>query len=358
VSNYLMIDIGAGTMDIMCQVPEENMHYKAVVQSPVRTVSAAIAATDGDLLVTGAEMGGGLVTEALKTRARMASVVMSATAAATIHHDPDRVKSMGIQIATDQEVNDLKSNPKYTPITLQDIDPVRIRRIVEGFGLPFEFESIAVCAQDHGVAPAGVSHLDFRHDLFKTRLDAQPYPHTLLYTPDNLPGEFNRLKSIARDVSGLPTRKIYVMDSGMAAIAGAAMDASLQDKAVVMVLDIATSHTVGAVLGSGELLGSFEYHTHDITLERLEDLIRDLPEGKLNHKQVLSEGGHGAYLRNAPGFDRVEAIVATGPKRRLLTNSNLPITWGAPWGDNMMTGCVGLLKAVMHKEDGRPLDLF
>lgn len=358
MSNYLMIDIGAGTMDIMCHVPEENMHYKAVVQSPVRTVSAGIAATHGDLLVTGAEMGGGPVTEALKTRARLANVVMSATAAATIHHDLDRVKSMGIQIATDQEVVDLKSNPKYTPITLRDIDPVRIRQIVQGFGLPFEFEAIAICAQDHGIAPAGVSHLDFRHHLFKTELDKQPYPHTLLYMSDNLPGEFNRLKSIARDASDLPTQKIYVMDSGMAAIAGAAMDASLQNKAVVMVLDIATSHTVGAVLGSGELMGSFEYHTHDITLERLEGLIQDLPEGKLNHKKILAEGGHGAYLRNAPGFDSIEAIVATGPKRRLLTHSKLPITWGAPWGDNMMTGCVGLLKAVMHKEGGRSLDLF
>ena len=358
MSNYLMIDIGAGTMDIMCQVPEENMHYKAVVQSPVRTVGAAIAATHGDLLVTGAEMGGGTVTEALKARARKANVVMSSSAATTIHHDPDRVKSMGIQIVTDQEVVDFKRNPKYTPITLQDIDPLRIRQIVEGFGLPFEFEAVAICAQDHGVAPAGISHLDFRHHLFKVELDKQPYPHTLLYLPDSLPGEFNRLKSIARDASGLPTRKVYVMDSGMAAIAGAAMDASLQNKAVVMVLDIATSHTVGAVLGYGELMGSFEYHTHDITLERLEDLIRDLPEGKLNHKRILAEGGHGAYLRNAPGFDSVEAIVATGPKRRLLTHSKLPITWGAPWGDNMMTGCVGLLKAVMHKEDGRPLDLY
>ena len=358
MGNYLMIDIGAGTMDIMCHVPEENMHYKAVVQSPVRTLGAAIAATDGDLLVTGAEMGGGPVTEALKTRARQADVVMSAAAAATIHHNPDRVKAMGIRIVTDQEAEDLTGKPGYTPITLQDIDPARIRKIVESFGLPFEFASIAVCAQDHGTAPAGVSHLDFRHHLFKTRLDERPYPHTLLYTPDSLPDEFTRLKSIARTAAGLPTRKIYVMDSGMAAIAGASMDASAQDKKIVMVLDIATSHTVGAVLRRDELLGSFEYHTHDITLKRLEGLLHDLPDGKLDHQRILAEGGHGAYLRKAPGFDRIEAIVATGPKRRLLAASSLPITWGAPWGDNMMTGCVGLLKAVMHKESGRPLDRF
>ena len=358
MKNHLMIDIGAGTMDIMCHVPEEDMHYKAVVQSPVRTLGAAIAATPGNLLVTGAEMGGGPVTEALKVRARQASVVMSASAGATLHHDPDRVKAMGIQIVDDEQARDMQGHPDYTTVVLQDIDPARIRQIVTAFGLPFEFESIAVCAQDHGVAPAGVSHLDFRHQLFKSRLDAHPYPHSLIYTPERLPQEFNRLKAIATSAAGLPTRQVYVMDSGMAAIAGAAMDAALMDKEVFMVLDIATSHTVGAVLGDGELLGSFEYHTHDITLNRLEQLMQDLANGKLDHRRILSEGGHGAYLRRAPGFDHLEAIVATGPKRRLLSASALPITWGAPWGDNMMTGCVGLLRAVMHAGGKGPLELF
>jgi len=358
VGNYLMIDIGAGTMDIMCYVPNENMHYKAVVRSPVRTFGAKIAATNGNLVVTGSEMGGGPVTEALKARARQAHVVMSASAAATIHHQPDRVAAMGIRIVTDPEADDLQGDPGFTSITLQDLDPGRIQQIVDSFGLPFEFEAVAVCAQDHGVAPTGISHLDFRHQLFKTRLDAQPRPHALLYTADTLPGEFNRLSAIARSAAALPTRQVYVMDSGMAAIAGAAMDASAAGKEIVMVLDIATSHTVGAVLGINELLGSFEYHTHDITLERLERLLHDLPDGKLDHQRILAEGGHGAYLRQAPGFDRIEAIVATGPKRRLLAESTMDITWGAPWGDNMMTGCVGLLRAVMHKEGNRSLGIF
>jgi uncharacterized protein (DUF1786 family) len=353
MSNYLMIDIGAGTMDIMCYVPDENMHYKAVVRSPVRTLGAAIAATNGNLLVTGCEMGGGPVTEALKTRARQADVVMSASAAATIHHQPDNVAAMGIRIVTDLQAEDLQGAPGFTSVTLQDIDPARIRHIVRSFGLPFEFDVVAVCAQDHGMAPAGISHLEFRHQLFKARLDQEPYPHTLLYSPDILPEEFNRLKSVAKTAAALPTQRVYVMDSGMAAIAGAAMDASLRDKTIAMVLDIATSHTVGAVLGNGALLGSFEYHTHDITRKRLEQLLHDLADGKLTHERILAEGGHGAYMRKAPGFDRIEAIVATGPKRRLLAESTLPITWGAPWGDNMMTGCVGLLRAVMHKEGNR-----
>lgn len=350
MKNLLAVDIGAGTMDVLCYVPEENMHYKAVVKSPVRTMAASIKATAGDLLVSGVEMGGGPVTAALMDRAKNAEVKISASAAATLHHDPARVAAMGIHLVSDEEIHAMKQRSGYNRIELQDIDPRRIQQIVEGVGLPFEFEAVAVCAQDHGAAPAGVSHLEFRHDLFKARLDEQPYPHTLLFTPDNLPVEFNRLKAIAQSASRLPTQKVYVMDSGMAAILGASQDPSVRRKQTFMVLDIATSHTVGAVLNNGELQGSFEYHTHDITLERLEQLLTDLPEGKLSNAQIIAEGGHGAYLREAPGFDAVQAIVATGPKRRLMEKSNLPITWGAPWGDNMMTGCVGLLEAMRRKE--------
>jgi len=94
------------------------------------------------------------------------------------------------------------------------------------------------------------------------------------------------------------------------------------------------------------LAGVFEYHTHDITLEKLESLLKDLADGRIDHERVLAEGGHGAYLRKAVGFANVQAIVATGPKRRLVAGSRLPITWGAPWGDNMMTGTVGMMEAL------------
>lgn len=357
MQNLLMIDIGAGTMDIMCYVPDENMHYKSVVKSPVRTMAQTINAARGDLLVIGKEMGGGPVTAALKERSLSNRVVISASAAATIHHDPDRVRAMGLEIVTDEKADTLYKTSKDAKITLTDIDIERIKQIVKGFGLPLEFDAVAVCAQDHGAAPPGVSHLEFRHNLFKARLDRQPLPHTLLFTPENLPPEFNRLKSIAQSAAQLPTSRVYVMDSGMAAILGASLDPSVQNQETFMVLDIATSHTVGAVLTDGALQGSFEYHTHDITLERIEQLLHDLPEGKISHERIISEGGHGAYLREAPGFASIQSIVATGPKRRLMSGCSLPITWGAPWGDNMMTGCVGLLKAVMC-QDSKDIEFF
>jgi uncharacterized protein (DUF1786 family) len=115
-------------------------------------------------------------------------------------------------------------------------------------------------------------------------------------------------------------------------------------------MDIATSHTVGAALQNGELNGFFEYHTKDIALENLETLLRKLADGDLEHKQILSEGGHGAYIRKAFGFKNTEIIVATGPKRKLIEHSSMPFLLGAPLGDNMMTGTVGLLEAIRRRK--------
>jgi len=71
----------------------------------------------------------------------------------------------------------------------------------------------------------------------------------------------------------------------------------------------------------------------------------------LEHKKILEEGGHGAYIRKFFGYQSVEIIIATGPKRSLLGSSGLPIVLGAPLGDNMMTGTVGVLEAILRRKD-------
>jgi uncharacterized protein (DUF1786 family) len=345
-----MIDIGAGTMDILHYDTETGLHYKAVVKSPVRYLAEKVAAVSGKLLVVGNEMGGGPITQVLLERAKQSEVIMSLSASSTLNHDPAKVKSWGIKVVEDDRADQLRENSDYTVIMLSDLEAPRIEQIVKSFGIPYDFDAVAVCAQDHGVPPPGMSHLDFRHNMFKARLAEKPYPHTLLYKSDQLPASLNRLKSIAKSAEQLPAAEIYVMDSGMAAILGASLDSRCRRKKCFLVLDIATSHTVGAVMSGEELAGFFEYHTRDITLEKLEGLLRDLADGKLSHQQILSEGGHGAFLRQAVGFSAIETIVATGPKRKLLDGSHLPIQFGAPWGDNMMTGTVGLLEALRRRK--------
>lgn len=356
MGRYLLLDIGAGTLDMLCYDTDHDLHYKAVVRSPVRVLAEEIRQTRGNLVVTGCEMGGGPVSQALIDRAKTADVRMSEPAAATIHHDMRRVAAHGIRVVDAAEAEALKSDSRFHHIRTADLQPERLQRLVQGFGIHFEFDAVAVCAQDHGAAPPGVSHLDFRHRMFTAALANNPVPETLLYRSDQVPAEMNRLSAIANDAKALTTDRVYVMDSGMAAILGASMDVLAVDRRRILVLDVATSHTVGAAVEEGMLCGFFEYHTTDITASRLDRLLTDLADGKLSHPRILAQGGHGAYSRRAFGYDGVELILATGPRRRLALESHLPITFGAPWGDNMMTGTVGLMEAVRRREGLPPIN--
>lgn len=357
MARFLMVDVGAGTMDILYYDDAAEQHYKAVVESPVRTMARVIENTSGNLILTGVEMGGGAMSGLLKARARNCEVAMSKTAAATLHHDMDKVASWGIRIVDEQTAEDLKHDKSFTHIVLADLDVERLENLVSGFGVPFEFDAVAACAQDHGVAPPGVSHLDYRHNLFTARLDKEPFPHILLYEQNEVPENLNRLRSMAATAQRLPTREVYVMDSGMAAILGASLDRAAASKERIMVLDVATSHTLGAALVGGELAGFFEYHTSDITAPNMEKLLKDLADGRLHHEEILAEGGHGAYTRRTIGFETIEALIATGPKRRLIEDSKLNIVWGAPMGDNMMTGTLGLLEALRRRKGTTPVRL-
>jgi uncharacterized protein (DUF1786 family) len=333
-------------MDILVVDDAAGLQYKAVVRSPVQTLADAAESLPGNLAVTGVEMGGGPVTEVLKARARTHAVVITASAAATLHHDPQRVRGWGIRILDDAEVEHHVRRPDFSHLVLGDLEPERLKQLVDGFGVAFTFDVIGFCAQDHGVPPAGESHLDYRHRLFRERLDPDPMPERLLYEEKQIPPTFNRLTSAARIACTLPAEEVFVMDSGMAAILGACLDERCRPFRWRLVLDVATSHTVGALLDGERLAGFFEYHTRDITRERLEDLLRSLADGRLSHEQILAEGGHGAYIRRGIGFEQVEIILATGPKRNLLEGSSLPVVFGAPMGDNMMTGTAGLAEAI------------
>jgi uncharacterized protein (DUF1786 family) len=337
-------------MDILCWDDASPLHYKAVVRSPVPYFADKINSCPGDVLITGLEMGGGSVTSVLKKRAHKHRVVLSERASATLHHDKDRIVSWGIEVKAEDDVRKLMQTHQFSHFETADIDVQRLEEIVKGLGISFEFDVVGICAQDHGVPPKGVSHLDYRHRLFTAILDKDPHAGALLYEKDAVPPSMNRLTSIAQSAEQLPAKEIFVMDSGMAAIQGAALDSLATDKDCIAVLDVATSHTLGATLVNGDIAGFFEYHTSEINGAKVDRLLKDLADGNLNHQQILDEGGHGAYLREAIGFDAIQTIIATGPRRGLLSDSSLEISYGAPMGDNMMTGTLGLLSAIKTRK--------
>ena len=214
-------------------------------------------------------MGGGSVTSVLKERAQTHRVVISEKAAATLHHDKDRMSAWGIEVVREEEAQKMVTTGQYNHFVTEDIDAARLEKVVNGLGVPFEFDVVGICAQDHGVPPKGVSHLDYRHRLFTAVLDQDPHAHALLYEKDAVPSTMNRLRSIAESAGRLPAKEIFVMDSGMAAIQGASLDSLAMERECMAVLDVATSHTLGAVLANNEIAGFFEYHTSEINGARV-----------------------------------------------------------------------------------------
>ena len=356
MSRYLLIDVGAGTQDILWWDDEQELHYKAVVSSPVRRVAALAASLPKGrpLLVTGREMGGGPITRVLKERAKESPVFITKSAAATLHHNEERVKAMGIQIVEDG----VEPCEDHLQLRLSDIDGSEIEKVVTSFGVDFDFDFVAVCAQDHGVPPPGISHLVYRQDQFVKTLTETPFPHELLYRLDEIEPTWNRLRSMSLDAKELPTKEVYVMDSGMAAILGATHDRSCVDRSYCAVLDVATSHTVGAIFNQQELLGIFEVHTKDLQVQQLDELLPALAKGEVDNEAVLQQGGHGAWSRGTAPFEEIGPVVATGPQRRRVKNSKLEISWGAPMGDNMMTGTTGLLSALRRRQGFDTENLF
>ena len=150
MSRFLLIDIGAGTMDILYYDDTSGIHYKAVAKSPVLHLAETAARLPGNLLVTGNEMGGGAISKVLKQRAQEAEVIMTVSSAATVHHNLEKVRSWGITIIDDRNAEDLVYKRKCQPLAIGDLDYPRIKSIIRGFGVPFEFDIVGVCAQDHG----------------------------------------------------------------------------------------------------------------------------------------------------------------------------------------------------------------
>ncbi len=358
MNRVLTVDIGAGTMDVLYCDIRRSEHFKAVVRSPVASLARQVETAAGKLLIIGQEMGGGAVSRAVKKRARETEVVMSLSASPTIHHDLERVRSAGIRVVEDEAARAMAREGNHSVIEFGDLPIDRLREIVGGFDIPFSFDVMGVCAQDHGVPSDGDSHLDHRHRHFRKILEATPFPHALLHRAEEVPSDMSRLRAIAGSAQSLPTEEVYVMDSGMAAILGASMDPRVKRTKNALVLDVATSHTVGAAMQGEELAGFFEYHTEDVTLERLEALLVDLANGDLSHERILSEGGHGAYTRRSFGFENTDIILATGPRRALVEPSRLPIELGAPLGDNMMTGTAGILEAIRRKKGLAPFPIL
>ena len=134
------------------------------------------------------------------------------------------------------------------------------------------------------------------------------------------------------------------MDTAPAAVLGALEDPQAHGRQRHMVANIGNFHTLAFRLGPDGIEGVFEHHTGELTRAELEMYLRKLADGTLSHQEVFADMGHGALMLD-PQPAALDGLTVTGPRGSLIRGSALRPYFAAPYGDMMMAGNYGLLRA-------------
>ena len=334
----LAIDIGAGTQDIMVYDDNDGFDnaYKLVLPSPTRFFADMVRNTKQDLVIYGDTMGGGPFARAVREHLKKYRVYMTTKAAITIRDDLEIVKSYGVTILSDDEVESMREKAK--PIKVSDINDQLLHVLKSSFGLDTSFDVIAIAAQDHGVAPRGVSDRENRFRLIEDKVGGRIESFAYL---DDVPENLSRMNAIFQSVKKWHKGHILLMDTGPAAVLGSIEDERVKEKKNCICINVGNAHTIAMSMKENRIMGVFEHHTKLLDLQKLGYYIEKLGDGTITFKEVFDDGGHGAVViaKNQP-----DVISLTGPKRAKMKGLGI---FSAPGGDMMMTGPVGLIKAVL-----------
>ncbi len=339
----LAIDVGVGTQDIMLYNSHESIEnsIKMVLPSPTKVIAARIKKIDGDLFLTGRTMGGGPISFAIREHIKKGyRVFMTPEAARTIRDNLKEVEEMDIKICTENP-------PDLMTIKLADIDMEALKSAFSIFNIELKFDHLAVAVQDHGYSK-DMGDRDFRFLKIREKLKKPLRPEEFAYN-DEVPEYFTRMNSIKRS---LKEYNPLLMDSKFAAIAGALQDPKVKKLNKLVILDVGNGHTLATTIKKRKIMGVMEHHTKMLDPEKIETFLKKLVEGSLSHDDIQDDGGHGAHIIKA--IDEFEKVIVTGPQRRLLDKTDLPVYHAAPGGDVMMAGPVGLISSVeYHRGDSR-----
>lgn len=363
--SLLAIDVGAGTQDILLyqeDVPLEGL-TKMVLPSSTVLVAKRIkeAGKRGlDIFLRGPTMGGGACGRAVKEHlAAGLAVYATASAAATLNDNLERVAAMGVVIVEGggdggpcggcAGNGDSIGNGNVVPRSAKVIDTGDIDLFALGAALRlFDIDlpgDIAVAVQDHGFSPDRSNRL-VRFEHLASAIDSGGSLRSFAYREP--PPAMSRMRAV-RDVLAKAGHRPLLMDTGPAAVFGAAQD--LRDSRPALIVNFGNGHTVATVLEEGCITALFEHHTADLTLETLRGYVKKLCNGTLKSEEIFQDGGHGAYIKSVP--EDMGEILVTGPQRQpFLAGGALPgARAAAPAGDMMIAGCIGLLSAWKARED-------
>ncbi|MFN2289784.1 MAG: DUF1786 domain-containing protein [Anaerolineae bacterium] len=348
----LAVDVGTGTQDVLLfdSTKEPENALKMVMPSPTVLVARAIrAATEAgqDLLLTGVTMGGGPSGWAAEDHIKAGHHVFATPdAARTFNDDLDEVAAMGVTVVSQDEAAALG---EVRHVEMLDFDYSALARAFQAFHVDLdEVDVLAVAVFDHGAAPPGYSDRLFRFEYLADRIAHGGGLAAFAFERQSIPDSMTRLQAAA---SSAPNdRPLVVMDTAPAAVLGAIEDPHVAAEADAIVANVGNFHTLAFHLrrdGHPRIAGLFEHHTGLLDRERLEELLGQLAAGTLSHDELFAEHGHGALVLDASPSP-LDFVAVTGPRRSLLSGSSLKPYLAVPYGDMMLAGCWGLVRACSH----------
>jgi uncharacterized protein (DUF1786 family) len=332
----LALDIGGGTQDLLLWSPDRSMEnsVQCVLPSPTVMVARRIAAATRRRLpvfLTGSLMGGGASSGAVRRHLKSGLQVYAQPGpAATLHDNPDYIRETGVVLTEEAPEEAVR-------VHLADIQEESLEALFASFELARPRHYL-VAVQDHGHSPVE-SNREFRFRHWEKFLAAGLPLETLLYR--QVPDYLTRMRAVQDTWP-----RARVMDTGAAAILGAMEDDLPAEKsAELLVVNIGNEHTLAAWLVEGSLKGIYEHHTGLLTPEKLLDHLDRFVAGKIDNAAVYADRGHGC-LNTAPRPGKQPRLLVTGPRRRLLAGTRAEMA--APYGNMMLSGCFGLLRAYRY----------
>jgi uncharacterized protein (DUF1786 family) len=343
----LAIDMGTGTQDILLFDSERPVENSVKMVMPSATEMAArrirrAAAQGVPVVLTGTVAGGGPCAWALEEFISAGGRAFATpTAAQTFDDDLARVEEMGVTLVSDDEAATIEG----ARVPLADLDLEAVGRALTAFEESSVVDGFALGCLDHGAAPPGVSDRRFRFEHLERTVHARNDLLAFACAPQQLPGYLTRaraLVSCAQEVA-----RVAFMDTGPAAALGALHDEAVAAEPERVVLNLGNMHLLGFHLQGRRIASLFEHHTGEVSNGQIVALAGGLASGALTNEEVFRTKGHGAvhYDRSLVSARLPGMVAVTGPQRERIRESELRPFFAAPFGDMMISGCFGLLRA-------------
>lgn len=344
----LLIDIGAGTQDILLfdsSQPLENA-IQLIMPSPTQIIAAQIrqaTASRKSILLHGVTMGGGANHGALKEHLTEGlSAYATPEAAQTFNDDLEHVASWGVKIVSEDEAKKLKDVMR---IETRDLNLEAIAGALKPFGVGSHYDGVGVAVLDHGAAPPDVSDRIFRFQHLRRVVEKENNLLDFAYMSNEIPNYLTRMNAVVKSYN--IQAPLLLLDTGAAAAIGSLEDREVARHPHRLLVNLGNSHTLAFHMDGNSILGLMEHHTGGVTRHSLDGYLEKLSRGVVESDEVFNDGGHGSFvIRSKRGRP---FLSVTGPRRILMRDSRLNPYFAAPYGDMMLTGCFGLLRAFAHK---------